>query len=621
VSPANSGQLAILRSGNSISAVQTSPGAHNWTLMLLEIQANANGAGDIVELGDGSSAQTSLGQVPHDLVIDRCYIHGDPSAGQKRGIALNSAATTITGSYISDIKVVGQDNQAIAGWNGPGPYTITNNDLEAAGENILFGGSDPAIPNLVPSDITIANNDISKPTAWRAQNWQVKNLVELKNAQRVQISGNIIEYNWAAAQSGYAVLFTVRNQSGGCPWCIVANVQFVGNVVRHSAMGISILGTDNDHPSQQTQGILIRNNVFYDIDKNNWGGNGYALLMTGGPRDVTVDHNTIIQPNASGIMQLDGAPILQFTFTNNLARQNTYGIIGTNHGLGNDSISAYLPASTITHNVIADGSPSKYPSGNFFPTSSQFSAEFVSYSGNDYRLVATSDWRGAGTDGGDLGANLGAVGGSSGGGASSDGATAPSAITITSGAPPSATAGSAYQFAFTAAHGAPPYAWQLVSSAPLGLTLDASGSLAGTPQQAGTFTFTVQVSDAASTTARQQVTLDIRLPPLTIVLAALPPAQPGSPYATRVAATGGQPPYRWSVASGSLPDGLTFDPATGEIAGTPQLTMAPTPRVSAQPMRPVARTISIRVADSAFPATTATATVTIVVESRAVIVP
>jgi hypothetical protein len=238
----------------------------------------------------------------------------------------------------------------------------------------------------------------------------VKNLVELKNAQRVWISGNVIEYNWAAAQPGYAVLFTVRNQDGRCPWCVVSQVQFVNNLVRHSAMGVSILGTDNDHPSQQTQGIVIRNNLFYDIDKTNWGGNGYFLLMTGGPRDVTVDHNTIIQEHASGIMQLDGQPILQFTFTNNVARQNANGIIGTNHAPGNDTISAFLPASLITHNAIADGAAGRYPSGNVFPTSDQFRGQFMSYTDDDYRLVPGSNWRGAGTDGGDLGANLVAPG-------------------------------------------------------------------------------------------------------------------------------------------------------------------------------------------------------------------
>lgn len=101
--------------------------------------------------------------VPHNLVVDRVYIHGDVTVGQKRGIGLNSASTSIVNSYIAEIKAEGQDSQAICGWNGPGPYLISNNYLEAAGENVMFGGADPAIVDLVPSDITFTRNHLFKP--------------------------------------------------------------------------------------------------------------------------------------------------------------------------------------------------------------------------------------------------------------------------------------------------------------------------------------------------------------------------------------------------------------------------------------------------------------------------
>ena len=68
-------------------------------------------------------------------------------------------------SYISDIKAVNADSQAIAGYNGAGPFTIENNYLEAAGENVLFGGADPAVTNLVPSDIVLRRNHLFKPLA------------------------------------------------------------------------------------------------------------------------------------------------------------------------------------------------------------------------------------------------------------------------------------------------------------------------------------------------------------------------------------------------------------------------------------------------------------------------
>ena len=405
IDPQHAPQLAKLRSPNTQPALVTAPGAHHYRLLFLEFQANAGGFGDIMRLGDASAAQNNFAQVPHDLIVDRCYVHGDPAVGQKRGIALNSASTNVINSYVSEIKAVGQDSQAIGGATGPGPYTISNNYLEGAAENVMFGGSDPAIPNLVPSDITITNNHIAKPVAWRSEpKWTVKNLLELKNARRVRISGNLLEYNWVAAQTGYAVLFNVRNQDGRCTWCEVTDVVFENNIVRHSAAGISILGTDYIHPSRQARNIVIRQNTFADIDNQKWGGNGYFLKMTDGPRDVTVDHNTIIQENAYGILTVGGPPVLGFVFTNNIVRHNAYGLKGDSRASGMDTIRAYLPASDITSNVIADGDPRVYPSGNLFPSSVEFRRQFVSYETGDYRLAPGSRWRGAATDGLDLGA-------------------------------------------------------------------------------------------------------------------------------------------------------------------------------------------------------------------------
>ena len=407
ISPDYADALAKIRAAGSGAAIKTAASAHHWRLLLLEVQGI--GGNDIVDLGDGSSAQTALSQVPHDLVIDRLYIHGDGIKGQKRGIALNSASTTVTGSYISEIKLAGQDSQAICGWNGPGPFTISNSYLEAAGENIMFCGSDPAIPNLVPADITVENNYVTKQVSWRAESWSAKNLIELKNARRVTIAGNTFENNWEGGQPGFAIVFTVRNQDGKCPWCQVDHVTFERNILRHSAAGIKILGSDNNHPSQQTNAILIRANLFYDIDSKAWGGNGYFVALTDGARGITIDHNTVVQGTASGVVQIDGPPVLEFVFTNNIARAGKYGIAGTAHGSGNPAITYFLPASDISRNVLAGAVAGQYPGGNSFPSTAQFDAQFVSLAGGDYRLVADSPWRGAGSDGQDLGAPMGPI--------------------------------------------------------------------------------------------------------------------------------------------------------------------------------------------------------------------
>jgi hypothetical protein len=399
IDPANRSELAVLRSPNSQPVIRTAPGAHHWRLEHLELVGS--GPGDLVDFGDGAQQQD---QVPHDLAIDQCYIHGDPVAGLRRCVALNSASTTVANSYISDCKWIGEDAQAIAGWNGPGPFRIENNYLEGAGENLMFGGGDPSIQDLVPSDIVITGNVLAKPPAWRHERWQVKNILELKNARRVTIDGNTLAYDWQAAQSGFAVLFTVRNQDGRCPWCVVEDVAFTNNVVAHSGAGIQILGRDNNHPSGQAHGIAIRGNLFADINARVWGGSGYFLLMVDGPRDVTVDHNTIVQADGAGLIQLDGPPIEGFSFTNNIARHQAYGVIGTDHGPGRDSIAAFLPGARIARNVIADADGGRYPATNLFPPAEEFRREFVSFDAGDFRLVPASRWRRAGTDDADLGA-------------------------------------------------------------------------------------------------------------------------------------------------------------------------------------------------------------------------
>ena len=97
----------------------------------------------------------------------------------------------------------------------------------------MFGGADPKIIGLVPSDIEFRRNHCFKPLSWNpldpsyaGRHWTVKNIFELKNARRVLVEGNMLENNWADGQSGAAVLFTPRNQEGTAPWSAVQDVTF-----------------------------------------------------------------------------------------------------------------------------------------------------------------------------------------------------------------------------------------------------------------------------------------------------------------------------------------------------------------------------------------------------------
>ncbi|HZZ99324.1 MAG TPA: hypothetical protein VFK07_01265, partial [Candidatus Paceibacterota bacterium] len=238
-----------------------------------------------------------------------------------------------------------------------------NDYLEASGENLLFGGADPSIPNLVPSDIEIRGNLFSKPLAWKSENWSVKNLLELKNAQRVLIDGNVFQNNWPQAQNGFAILFTVRNQDGHAPWSVVRDVSFTNNTVQHVGSGINILGYDNNHPSQQTRRILIRGNTFSDVGYS-WG-EGRLFQILSGAADIIIDHNAADQ--SGSFLVADGKPDTGLVFTNNTVQNNQYGLIGSGTGIGTPSLKAYFPGAVFQNNTIVGGNASNYPAGNSFP--------------------------------------------------------------------------------------------------------------------------------------------------------------------------------------------------------------------------------------------------------------
>lgn len=413
VGPAHAPLLAKIQSPNNDPAMRTAPGAHHWRLQLIEFPSTRDGNGDIILLGDGSSAQRTRAQVPFELIIDRCFIHGDPVKGQKRGVALNSASTSIVDSYIFDIKAKGQESQAVAGWNGPGPYTIENNYLEGAGENFMLGGADPSIEGLIAEDVVFRRNYVTKPLKWRQEGWVVKNLFELKNARRVLIEGNIFENVWQHGQAGYAILFTPRNQEGRAPWATVEDVTMRFNIVRNGGAGMQITGQDSLHPSGGARRITISDNLFYGLDSALWGGNGTFALIGDGPSDITVVHNTIHQ-SGNIVMAFGGsreAPqqIARFRFRDNIIRHNEYGVHGDDRATGLDTLSAFFPGADFGGNALAGGDPKRYPAGNLFLTEAEFDAQFVQATSGDFRLRPNSRLRGRASDGKDVGADIAAI--------------------------------------------------------------------------------------------------------------------------------------------------------------------------------------------------------------------
>jgi hypothetical protein len=410
VSPSFEGAMPDLVSPNSDPVLRAASGAHNFRLIGIElIAATGVNTSNLVRLGEGDERDASL--LPRDIIIDRCYIHGDDKTGLRRGIALNSARTAVIDSWIADCHLVGADSQAICGWNGPGPFKIVNNYLEAAGENVMFGGADPKIDGLIPSDIEFKRNHCFKPLKWKSGHpdykgtkWSVKNLFELKNARRVLIEGNVFENSWLDAQTGYAILFKSVNQDGRAPWSATEDVEFKNNVVRHCGGGINIQGTAADQPGGRTRRLRIVNNLFDDVNGKLWGGDGAFIKMTETP-NVTVDHNTVSQ--SGNIVTAYGPPSEGFVFTNNIVRHNEYGVKGDGTRPGADTLGKYFPGCIFRKNAIVDPRNAQYPADNFSLSAAEAAAALPD--GKAQMTAEARRNRRVGTDGREVGCDMQAL--------------------------------------------------------------------------------------------------------------------------------------------------------------------------------------------------------------------
>ncbi|MGC2238021.1 MAG: FG-GAP-like repeat-containing protein [Pyrinomonadaceae bacterium] len=404
--------------------------SHHYRLLGIEM-AQTNSSQliySMVSLGSSDSDQNTLAKVAHHFIIDRCYIHGHVDGELRRGIALNSEYTDIVNSYISEVHQVEDDSQAIGGWNGPGQYLIENNYLEAASENILFGGSDPSISNLVPSDIVIRHNLVTKKLSWysRTPPWKVKNILELKNARRVNIVENIFENNWAHAQSGFGILFTVRNQSGTAPWSTIEDVTFNYNTVRNTPSSISVLAQDYKFPSQNVKNLSINYNLISSISTlplNPDANNGRCVQVLGGgsfgTQNLTLNHNTcvgfgsypaFIYGDSDSSIKVTGLDV-----KNNIAMGLNAGtdatISGNAQPSGTPSLNAMTANTwTLQKNILMlpSGSstyPNSSPNINYYVSNSS-SVGFVNFASGNYALSSTSPYRNLGTDSTDPGANI-----------------------------------------------------------------------------------------------------------------------------------------------------------------------------------------------------------------------
>ncbi len=437
-------KVQISKAGNG--PIQFANGANFYRFIGLEVTRPSGTPGPaVLFMGQGTADH---------LIFDRMWMHGQSQDETHNAITMDSMTNVaVVDSYLNDFHCISRtgtctDAHAISGGvsdTQDGPYKIQNNFLEASGESILFGGGGAS---TTPTDITITGNHFFKPWQWMKGNspfvggadgspFIVKNHLELKNAVRVLIEANLMENSWGGfSQTGYGILLTPKNQhepSGAnvCPQCQVTDVTIRYVHISHGGGGIQMAtvlsGHDNGAPALAGTRWSIHDVVIDDLNKKYVGGGTVFELMNDWPKNplntVTINHVTAFPDSDSHVMitgnTASGSNMYALVFTNNLVITGAHPVWNT----GGTNSCAYkdVPVSTIkncfatntfgNNGLIASPPvypPSAWPSNNLFPATVD-NVGFVNFNngnGGNYELQSGSPYKGKGTDGKDLGADI-----------------------------------------------------------------------------------------------------------------------------------------------------------------------------------------------------------------------
>lgn len=423
-------------------------GANHYRLTGLEITRSA-GIGIIYALAVIDTNIT--GGTANNLILDRVWMHGTAQDDTKKGIELGGISyASVIDSFFTDFHCVSitgtcTDASAIGGGIDPvGPFKFTDNFLEASGENILFGGGPSTI---TPADMEISRNHFFKPLTWlkgqpgyvggaNGNAFIVKNLFELKNAQRVLLEANIMEDSWGGfSQDGFAIVITPVNQTsaagvGMCPLCQVTDITIRYNTISHVASGIQLANPlTAGVPALDGERYSIHDLTIDDVDPVKYGGSGIVAEIESVAaaaaliQNVSINHLTVFAPRSVfSVGALPTRPMVNFSFTNSIFLAGTYPIWSTGGTVNcanydkplitfNACFSPYSFASNALIATPSNYPPSLWPTGNFFPASVS-AVQFVNYNngiGGNYQLLSTSPYHNAATDGTDLGANIATI--------------------------------------------------------------------------------------------------------------------------------------------------------------------------------------------------------------------
>lgn len=415
--------MAKIQIATGAGAITVAPGANYYRVIGVEVTRPV-GTGAIFGL-------VRIVAAADHIIFDRVWIHGTARDETLRGVFLGAGTNVaVIDSYLNDFHctaVTGSctDSQAINGGNSflpSGPYKIVNNFLEAAAENILWGGADAS---TIPADIEIRRNHMFKPLSWMPASpnfigtkFIVKNLFEIKNAERVLLEGNVMEHSWGGfSQVGWGIVLTPRGT-----WAANRDVTIRYNKISHVGAGIAICASPQQLPNGQkvdslaSERISIHDVTVEDMSASAYNGAGVGFQISSGfvvntpLNNVTINHVTMLTDPSKMLLVVgadDRNPRLPFdiVFTNNIAVAGQTAVFSMGGVYNGACVKTGQPLITfnqcwssysVTNNAIVSypSTQGPWPKGNFFAAgdSAVGFTDFNSGSAGNYQLLSSSPY-------------------------------------------------------------------------------------------------------------------------------------------------------------------------------------------------------------------------------------
>ena len=349
----------------SFEALRVGADAHHYRIIGFEVTRSDpdEPLGEpLVEIGHRSIADAS--QLPHHIELLHLDVHGPAQDGPSIGLWMVASDVKVMSSRITDIRSSSAASSRVLDINGgAGNVALLNNEIHGGG-NLLSIIADVPPHGLIPDQVTVAYNTLTRTPAWvpgdpddNPPRFDMRGdmLVWIGGATSLVFEGNLIE------RALQAPAIYARANYGP-----ITDLRLGNNLVRRASGGL-FMRSDQGFA---TSNVKIGNNIFAELDF--WySANERTVQAYGAVADVAADHNTFVNDDTSEFLFMQGAPVTGWLLTNSIAYHGQYGITG-----------GVFPG-TADGNVLVGSNASTFPGNNCFQSDDAF---FADKAAGDYTL-------------------------------------------------------------------------------------------------------------------------------------------------------------------------------------------------------------------------------------------